>query len=97
MATDLDSCRRITALIEKYNFKEATMVETLEIRFHLIHCRTGCKVYYKQSKLINKLLVQALQKQNYTKFEKNISTEDVDNELFKIKLKDIIKKSLENL
>nr|MBB6150349.1 hypothetical protein [Mucilaginibacter sp. SP1R1] len=51
------NCKQATLLIEKKQVKSLTFRETIELRIHLAGC-TFCKLYSKQSSMINKMVQQ---------------------------------------
>lgn len=55
------SCQKATELIEKRNFSELTVYEKLKLVFHKSMC-SACTRYEKQSRLLDKMLKDTIQK-----------------------------------
>jgi hypothetical protein len=51
----VDNCRKATFLIEKRQSEKLTLMEKMELEFHLKGCEI-CTIFMKQSSLINKLV-----------------------------------------
>ena len=83
------SCNKATELVEKKSTFGITSLELAKLRFHNLICK-GCKIYEKQSKLIDVFLKDRLNN-NYD----IIKTNNLINSISSENLKEKIIKGLE--
>jgi hypothetical protein len=61
------NCKQATFLIEKKSFGKLSFRESVELRIHLYGC-SFCRLYSKQSQVINEMVVELFRSSRYTGF-----------------------------
>ncbi len=64
------NCKKVTAFYEKQSVFPLTTVEKCQMHFHVFFCMAGCKLFTKQSALIDRSMKQ------YIGNEKSVLSEE---------------------
>ena len=80
------TCDEATAICDKNQYKEASLLEKMKLSFHFISCRI-CKRYTKQNNVMS--LIFNRNKESLCVQKKNFLSEE-DKELFKRRLEEQI-------
>lgn len=85
------SCTKATELVEKNSLFGLSLIELLELRIHNYICK-GCKLYEKQSMLIDNMLSNKFSNNN---LQDNINQVEIINSITNEKLKEKILNNLQ--